>query len=97
MMAVAQRFHRRLDDMRRRGEVGLADAKVNDVFAQARKFSCPREHGECVLFSYSFKRFDNLEHRLPRSFTSPYVMFATFTQWITGLIPQALGEHISWH
>ena len=82
MVAVAQRLDRRLDNMRRRRKIRLADAKVNNVFTGLSQTGGAGEHGKGVLLTEASKRFNNLEHRLPRSFTSPYVMFATFAQWI---------------
>ena len=49
VLAVAQRLNRRLDDMRRRFEIGLADSEIDDVAPLALQFSRPRQHGEGVL------------------------------------------------
>ncbi len=51
VMAVAQRLHRRLDDMRRRREVGLADAEIDDVAAGADQVRGAGEDGEGVLLA----------------------------------------------
>ena len=42
VMAVAQRLHRRLDDVVGRAEVGLADAEIDDVAALARQAAVAR-------------------------------------------------------
>ena len=51
MLAVAQSFDRRLDDMGRRFEIGLADAEIDDVAPLALQFRRPRQHGEGVLLA----------------------------------------------
>ena len=51
VVAVAQRLHRRLDDMVGRAEIGLADAEVDDVLALGGKLGRPRQHGEGVLLA----------------------------------------------
>ncbi len=51
MLAVAQRFHRGLDDMRGRFEIGLADPEIDDVAPLALQRGRPRQHGEGVLLA----------------------------------------------
>ena len=55
VLAVAQSFDGRLDDMRRRFEIGLADAEIDDVAPLALQFSRPRQHGEGVLLADALK------------------------------------------
>ena len=63
VMAVAQRFHGRLDDMRRRGKVRLADAEVDDVMTLAGKFGRSRQHGEGILLADPVEGRDGGQHR----------------------------------
>ena len=51
VLAVAQRLDRRLDDMRRRFEIRLADAEIDDVAPLALQFGGLRQHGEGVLLA----------------------------------------------
>ena len=55
VLAVAQSFDGRLDDMRRRFEIGLADAEIDDVAPLALQFSRPRQHGEGVFLADALK------------------------------------------
>src|SRR5580698_8612011 len=55
MLAVAQSFDSGLDDMRRRFEIGLADAEIDDVAPLALQFSRPRQHGEGVFLADALK------------------------------------------
>ena len=55
VLAVAQRLDRRLDDVRRGFEVGLADAEVDDVAALALQFGGFGEHREGVLVAQARK------------------------------------------
>ena len=51
VLAVAQSLDRSLDDMRRRFEIRLADAEIDDVAPLALQFSGLRQHGKGVLFA----------------------------------------------
>ena len=51
VLAVAQRLDRGLDDMRRRFEIRLADAEVDDVAALALQLGRLGEHREGVLLA----------------------------------------------
>ena len=51
MLAVTQRLDRGLDDMRRRFEIGLADAEIDDVAPLALQLRRLGEHGEGVLLA----------------------------------------------
>ena len=55
VLAVAQSLDGRLDDMRRRFKIGLADAEIDDVAPLALQFSRPRQHGEGVLLADALK------------------------------------------
>src|SRR5580700_6239484 len=55
MLAVAQSFDSGLDDMRRRFEIGLADAEIDDVTPLALQFSRSRQHGEGVFLADALK------------------------------------------
>ena len=55
VLAVAQSLDGRLDDMRRRFEIGLADAEIDDVAPLALQFSRPRQHGEGVFLADALK------------------------------------------
>ena len=52
MLPVAQRLDGGLDDMRRRFEIGLADAEIDDVPPLALELRRPRQHGEGVLLPH---------------------------------------------
>ena len=62
MVAVAQRLDRRLDDMRRRFEIRLADPQIDDVLAFCRKCGRPRQHGEGVFLADAVEGRNSLEH-----------------------------------
>ena len=55
VLAVAQRLDGRLDDMRRRFEIGLADAEIDDVAPLALQFGRSRQDGEGVLLADALK------------------------------------------
>ena len=55
VLAVAQSFDGGLDDMRRRFEIGLADAEIDDVAPLALQFGRPRQHGEGVFLADALK------------------------------------------
>ena len=55
MLAVAPSFDSRLDDMRRRFEIGLADAEIDDITPLALQLSRPRQHGEGVFLTDALK------------------------------------------
>ena len=55
VLAVAQSFDSRLDDMRRRFEIGLADAEIDDVAPLALQFSRPRQHRKGVFLADALK------------------------------------------
>ena len=58
VMAVAQRLHRRLDDMIGRAEIRLADAEIDDVAALRGKARRAREHSERTLLADPIERRD---------------------------------------
>ena len=62
MLAVAQRLDRGLDDMRRRFEIGLADAEVDDVAPVALQLGRPGEHRERVFLADPRKRGNQMQH-----------------------------------
>ena len=62
VVAVAQRLDGGLDDMRRRLEVGLADAEVDDVLALALERVGAGEHLEGRLRSQPVERRHELQH-----------------------------------
>ena len=64
VMAVAQRLDRRLDDVLRRLEVGLADAEIDDVLALVRESGRPREHGEGIFLAETVEGRNRVEHFL---------------------------------
>ncbi len=55
MLAVAERFDRRLDDMGRGFEIGLANAEIDDVAPLTLQFRRPRQHGERVFLADAVK------------------------------------------
>jgi hypothetical protein len=61
-MAVAHRLDRRLDDMRRRLEVGLADSKVDHVHAFLRQFVGAGEDLESRFSAQAGHGIDELRH-----------------------------------
>ncbi len=65
MLAVAQRLDGRLDDMRRRLEVGLADAKVDDVPPLALQLGGLRQHREGVLLTDAIECGYDVKHSGP--------------------------------
>ena len=60
--AIAQSLDRRLDDMGRRFEIGLADAEIDDVAPLRRERGRAGEHRECVLFADAVERRDGVQH-----------------------------------
>ncbi len=62
MVAVAQRLHRRLDDVLRRAEIGLADAEVDNVAALGRKLGGACQDGERVLLADPVEAGDGMKH-----------------------------------
>ena len=69
VVPVAERLHRRLDDVLGRAEIGLADAEIDDVAALRGKRIGAGEHGEGVLFADAVEGGDGLEgHAGKRAF-----------------------------
>ena len=62
VLAVAQRLDRRLDDVRRGFEVGLADAEVDDVATLALQRRRASENREGVFVAEARKGGDDLRH-----------------------------------
>ena len=56
VLAVAQRLDRGLDDMRRRFEIGLADAEIDDVAPLALQLGRLGEHREGVFLADARER-----------------------------------------
>ena len=69
-MAVAQRLHRRLDDVIGGAEIRLADAEIDDVAAFRGEPRRARQHGERVLLADPIECRDGAKHGSPeRSFS----------------------------
>ncbi len=62
VMAVAERLHRRLDDVLGRAEIRLADAEVDDVATLAGELGGAGQHGKGVLSPIRSKPADGMEH-----------------------------------
>ena len=67
VLAVAQRLDRRLDDMGRGFEIGLADAEVDDVAPLPLQLGGAGEHRESVLIAEARKGGNDIEHGRPPS------------------------------
>ena len=96
-MPVAQRLHRRLDDMLGRAEVRLADAEIDDVAALRRELIGAREHGEGVLFADAVEGGDGVQaHAGKRAF---YVgmdeVVALIEERRTEMLGDGVGEAIA--
>jgi hypothetical protein len=50
MMAIAQGFHRRFDYIRRRREIRLTNAEIDNVAPARSELVCPGQHGKGVFF-----------------------------------------------
>ena len=61
VVAVAQRLHRRLDDVLGRAEIGLADAEVDDVAAGSRQLGGAGENRERVLLADPVEAGDSVQ------------------------------------
>ena len=62
MVPVPQRLNRRLNNILGRAEIGLADAKIDDVLALALQFRGASENGKGIFFSNSGEGFDDVQH-----------------------------------
>ena len=62
VLAVAQRLDRRLDDMGRGFEIGLADAEVDDVAPLALQLRRLGENGEGVFLADAREGGDDVQH-----------------------------------
>jgi len=62
VVAVAQRFDRRLNDMLRGGKVRLVDAEIDDIAALARQRRGARQHGKGVFLADPLKSRNRPQH-----------------------------------
>ena len=63
VLPIAQRLHRRFDDVVRRAEIGLADAEIDDVLALTHEFGRAGKHGEGILFADPAEAGDGIKQR----------------------------------
>ncbi len=62
VVTVPQRLDRRLDDVLRRLEVGLADSEIDDVAALTLKLAGARQHFECGFGPEPLQILCKLQH-----------------------------------
>ena len=77
MLPVAQRLDRRLDDMRRGREIGLADAQVDDVAPLRRQRIGAGQDGKGIFFPDAIKIRDRL-HGVPFQNSLWRMLFSIF-------------------
>ena len=87
-LARAERRAARLDDVRRGGEVGLADLEVEDVAPRALQRACPGQHGERGLGP---EPMDPARQRRPRRRAHP----PASVQQLVGGQGEELGEVVA--
>ena len=62
VLAVPKRLDGGLDDVRRRFEIRLADAEIDDVTPLSLQLGRPRQHGERVLLADALERGIDCDH-----------------------------------